>query len=119
MITTTITHCNTYPALADVSLKTVTNTHARTPEESKVTYAMGLDRPEWFVCRIDSHGNICDADGIVVFPSESGRYPARRGDTGYFGEFRDSYPDTPEYRHLPSVHDDVYHTKSKRGSENA
>lgn len=108
MITTTITPCTAYPALAGVSIKTVTNTDARTPEESKTTYAMGPDRPDWFVCRIDSHGNICDEDGIVVFSSESGRYPAGRGDTGYFGDFRESYPNTPEYRHLPSVHDDVY-----------
>ncbi len=108
-ITTIKTYDNNgYPAHNGISIKTIINTDARTPEERETIYAFGLDISEWFLCRFDSHGNICDASGIVVFPSMSGRHPAQRGDLGYFGDFRESFPDVPEYRHLPSVNDDVY-----------
>lgn len=90
-----------------VEIKTVTNTSARLNEQV-TEYAKHPKSDEWFVCRFDSHGNICDANGLVIYSSHSGRYPAKPGDKGYFGEFRENYgkgvrPD------LPSVHDDVYH----------
>ena len=74
------------------------------------TYARGDGREEFFPCRFDSHGNICDADGIVVFPSESGKYPAVVGDLGYFGHFRENYGDgvRPD---LPSANDPIYRRK--------
>lgn len=43
-------------------------------------YAKGHDIPDYFPCRIDGYGNICDTDGIVVFPSGSGEKPLKRGD---------------------------------------
>ena len=99
---------NGYPAHNGVSIKTITDTAARSPEDREKTYAIGLDISDWFLCRFDSHGNICDANGIVVFPSMSGRHPAQRGDLGYFGDFRENFPEKAEYQHLPSVNDDVY-----------
>ncbi len=113
MITTTIKTFNNngYPAHNGISIKTVTNTDARSPEERETVYAKGLDIANWFLCSFDSHGNICNSDGIVVFPSESGRYPAKRGDKGYFGDFRENYtknPNDTRFNHLPSVYDNVY-----------
>lgn len=107
---------NGYPAHNGISVKTVTNTTARRLEDRETVYAKGLDVTDWFLCRFDSHGNICNSDGIVVFPSRSGRYPAKRGDIGYFGDFRENYtsdPNDTKYNHLPSVHDDVYHNNTE------
>ena len=94
----------------------ITNTDARRPEDRETVYAKGLDVTDWFLCRFDSHGNICNSAGIVVFPSGSGRYPAKRGDTGYFGDFRENYTNDPndtKYKHLPSVHDNVYNNHTE------
>lgn len=74
-------------------------------------FAKGPEDSDWFLCQFDSHGNVCDADGIVVYPSNSGKYPAKKGDKGYFGKFKENFTDNlddPQFSHLPSVHDDVY-----------
>lgn len=94
---------------AGVMLKTVVD------GRNKMTlYAMGNDVPDFFECRIDSHGNVCDVAGIVVFPSRSGKHPAKRGDTGYFGDFAENFGTRDAHPELPSVDDDVYSTMTVR-----
>lgn len=94
---------NTYAAHmeAGVMIKTVVDGRNCT-----VLYAKSRDVAEYFECKIDSHGNVCDAEGTVVFPSCSGKYPAKKGDVGYFGFFRENFG--PDHHELPSINDDVY-----------
>lgn len=94
-----------YAAQKGVRLKYERHDFAPAGEKEKL-YAIGPGRDDWFLCLIDSCANVCDADGIVVFPSMSGKHPLLAGDKGYFGDFRENYgkfadPD------LPSVHDDL------------
>lgn len=78
-----------YAKQAGVTIKTITKDHE--PEHPSTMYAIGQDIEEYFECSVDSFGNICDADGIVVFPSGSGANPLERGERGYFGEFLENY----------------------------
>lgn len=91
---------------ANVMIKTVISSCA--PSNNFQMFAKGDGFPEYFVCRIDAHSNVCDVNGIVVFPSFSGRYPAKRGDVGYFGFFCENFGTREQYPELPSVYDDVY-----------
>lgn len=96
---------NSYAALAGVSLK-----YERHDDEfmhPTYVFAKGPAHSEWFPAALDSFGNVCDADGIVVYPSMSGKYPRKAGDHGYFGEFRENYGegDRPD---LPSVKDSEF-----------
>ena len=93
-----------YAAQAGVTIKTETHDHL--PGKPTKTYAMGQDIPEYFECTFDSFGNICDVDGVVVYPSGSpvgpGRHHMIRGEHGYFGEFRENYGEDV-YPELPST----------------
>ena len=91
-----------YAKQAGVAIKTEVMDHE--PGHPQKTYAIGPDRTEYFPCSIDSFGNICDADGIVVYPSGSGAHPLERGEHGYFGEFSENYASVrDETCGLPSV----------------
>ena len=92
--------------IANVWIKTVTNTCA--PGNKVKIYAKGDEVPDYFECKIDAHSNVCDANGLVVFSSGSGKYPAKRGDTGYFGFFFENFGTREQHPELPSVDDDVY-----------
>lgn len=101
---------------ANVVIKIERDDFEPDPQKRERQYAKGDGHPDYFLCRFDSHGNICDEEGVVVFPSGSGKYPAKAGDRGYFGEFRENYGEgvRPE---LPSVHDNVYAYRMKRQLE--
>lgn len=88
---------NSYVAQAGVTVKAVTMEHE--PGRPTTYYAKGPDHPVYFQCTFDSFGNICDANYIVVYPSESGAHPLKRGDRGYFGDFAENYRDSS----LPSI----------------
>ena len=94
-----------YPAhvRAGVMIKTIVDGRHKTTQ-----FAKSNDVPDYFECTMDSHGNICDVNGIVVFPSCSGRYPAKRGDKGYFGFFWENFGVREDHPELPSVNDNVY-----------
>lgn len=70
------------------------------PGENEKYFAKGQDIKEWFECKTDAYGNICSMDGKVVFPA---RKEYKRGDTGYFGNFRENFGN--ESDELPSVKD--------------
>ena len=91
---------------ANVMIKTVTSTCA--PSNKVQMYAKGDGVPDYFECRIDAHSNVCDVNGIVVFPSCSGRHPAKRGDKGYFGFFCENFGTREQHPEFPRVYDDVY-----------
>ncbi len=85
-----------YPGLVNVQFKAVTRDNEPDPKKRTVRYAKGPDDADWFEYRQDSWGNICNTDGIVVYPSLSGAHPLQAGEHGYFGEFAE--------QHAPGVH---------------
>lgn len=88
-----------YPKQVGVKIKTVEMEFE--PRHPSTIYAIGPDHQEYFPCSIDSFGNVCDAGGIVVYPSGSGANPLDRGEHGYFGDFVENYayirPEEPTY----------------------
>lgn len=78
-----------YPKQVGVKIKTVEMEFE--PGHPRTTYAIGPDHQEYFQCSVDSFGNVCDANGIVVYPSGSGANPLDRGEHGYFGDFVENY----------------------------
>lgn len=82
-----------YIAQKGVTLKIETNTSAPTPENKEKIYAK-KDDENYFPCKIDIHGNICDNKGKVVFPSNSGKKPLKVGEKG---KFDPPEKDTPEW----------------------
>lgn len=92
-----------YPGLINVDFKAVT--HDSEPDSAKRTtrYAKGPNDSDWFEYKQDGWGNICNLDGIVVYPSKSGKHPLQAGEHGYFGEFRENYA-PGAHPELPSVH---------------
>lgn len=72
------------------------------PTDKEKISAIGPNHTDYFPCRIDSFGNVCDENGIVVYPSMSGRYPLLAGEHGYFGSFRENYGKYADPE-LPSV----------------
>lgn len=77
----TITYCDRgydYASQVGVIIKTVRNDDK--PELPKKSFAKGPGREAFFECHVDRRGNICDANGIIVFPSNSGRNPLKAGD---------------------------------------
>lgn len=73
---------SSYAKQAGVTIKTVTMDHS--PGRPETTYAIGPGRSEYFECRFDDLGNVCDVDGIVVYPSGSGAHPLEQGEKGCF-----------------------------------
>lgn len=103
---------NVYRAQAGIKIKT--ERQDQLPGSPEEYYAKGPNDAEYFACRFDSHGNICDVNGIVVYPSNSGKYPAKKGDKGFFGDFKENYTNDindPRFAHLPSINDDIYSQK--------
>lgn len=108
MIITTYSNRETsFAAQKGVTLKQETNTSL--PGNPVTLYAKGPDHPDYFLCTVDSFGNVCDDAGIVVYPSGSGAHPLERGENGYFGHFVENYKrdrksaDGSKYADLPSV----------------
>lgn len=93
-----------YAAQKGVKIKVERDNYA--PGHPEMLFAMGPNDTEWFICQVDDFGNICDADGIVVYPSKSGAHPLDTGERGYFGGFVENYTKdgaAPEYANLPRV----------------
>ncbi len=93
-----------YPGLVNVQFKDVTSDSEPDPAKRTIRYAKGPNDQDWFEYRQDSWGNICNTDGIVVYPSKSGKHPLQAGEHGYFGEFRESY--------APGVHPELPSTNA-------
>lgn len=79
---------NDYRAQKGVTIKT--ERYDYEPGKPEKNFAKGPGREEYFECHFDGFGNICDGDGIVVFPSNSGASPLKIGDKvspdDYWGE---------------------------------
>lgn len=86
-----------YPGLINVQFKTVEREFE--PGRPKQYFAKGPNDTDWFEYRQDAWGNICNLDGIVVYPSQSGKHPLQTGERGYFGQFRENY--------APGVHPEL------------
>lgn len=91
-----------YPGLVGVQFKVKICDSEPDPEKRETHYAKGPNDTSWFPYAMDGWGNICNLDGIVVYPSLSGKHPLQAGERGYFGEFRENY--APEiHPELPST----------------
>ena len=94
-----------YPGLINVKFKAVTRDSEPDPERRTIHYAKGPDDADWFEYRMDGWGNICNMDGIVVYPSKSGAHPLQAGEHGYFGNFSDNF--------APGVHPELPSTRAQ------
>lgn len=100
MFTSYIDRGNEYAAQKGVTIKYEHLDFAPTNKER--LYAIGPNHTDYFPCKIDSCGNVCDDEGIVIYPSMSGKYPLLAGEHGYFGSFRENYGKYAD-PNLPSV----------------
>lgn len=90
-----------YVAQKGVTIKTVREDYK--PGHPETMYVIGPDNNDYVPCKVDSFGNVCDYDGVVLYPSGSGAHPRKKGDKGYFGEFAENYapgvrPDLPSIK---------------------
>lgn len=69
---------NDYWAQKGVTIKT--EQYDQEPGRPEKNFAKGPGKEEYFECHFDGFGNICDKDGVVVFPSGSGPSPLKVGD---------------------------------------
>lgn len=97
IITTYQDRGTSYLAQKGITLKIETNTSAPIPENRGKMFAKKGDE-EYFPCKIDNHGNICDNAGIVIYPSKSGKIPLKAGEKG---EFDPPEKDSPEWAKGP------------------
>ncbi len=92
-----------YPGLINVEFKDVTRDSEPDPAKRTISYAKGPNDADWFEFKLDGWGNVCNMDGIVVYPSLSGKHPLQAGERSYFDGFRESYP-PDSHPELKSVH---------------
>ena len=97
-----------YPGLVHVEFKVVTRDSEPDPSRRTIHYAKGPQDEDWWEYRMDAWGNICNLDGIVVYPSQSGRHPLQTGERGYFGLFRENY--------APGVHPELPSAEARQAA---